>query len=509
MRHPSYDALAWDLNWDAYRGGRDFACQKYLFTHPKEDAAVFESRVKRAYYYNYVGPLTQLVVDYVFTQGVQRTGGDYLDDVDLKGTHVDQFMRRAALSGIVRGLDYVVVDRLTPGEQVNFQSRADETRAGVRNYWWRADRNSVLNWELDEYAEPYWVLFADSAQSAGDPAEYVREKENSALTFGSHRRLMLLWTRDEWTRFSVEVDADGKRADNVRIIESGANPDGTIPVVPFYGIRTGDWLADSWNEDVSLIARNLLNVCSLRDNYNYESAIEQLVMPGAMPEDVRDFIKGNRYVITCPAEGNSPFYVGPSGAAAAVLQAQIIDHRNEIHRILKQRIINNSAESDGASGISKQQDFAATNTTLAGLADECQRVENRLHELTARTGGSSKGKPVEATYPSDFDVEALDRMIERAMNFLAVGVDWPDDVSLHVAKGLVRKWWSGSDDIDIAARLEKILDEHYAELEDEEKESLANLPMMPNQQQGNPLELEQDDTTTQTAAVMPGRKLNA
>lgn len=424
-RHPFWtaDASDWVFYWSAHAGGKSFV-NNNLFQHKKEDDDIFAGRVQRAYYYNYLRSLNLLAVDFIFTQPINRTPAEdpFYTDVDLKGTHIDKYVRDAAVRAIVQGVHFSSIDRPTTEAQI--RSLADQENAGLRDYWIPINRPMLLNWELDFRGMPLWAMFWEGPPSEADPSATIAARAKG-------HQFIRLWERDTWTQFTVKVEKRGTRFKLKIISKDGPNEHdrGIVPVLPLYGEKIGDWDGESWNRDTSFISQNLLNVCSLRDDYNYETAIEQMIFPGMTEDKIQDMVKSSHYVIAAPAEGNAAYYLSASGKAAEILQQQIIDHRNEIHRIAKHRILNSSGASDAASGLSKQVDFEATNVTLGGLAKECERFENSMYE--------AMGKENRAEYPTEFDVNAIDRAIDQLMKVQTF--DMPDQMMSLLLQDLADK----------------------------------------------------------------------
>ena len=481
-RHPTYDAGTWRLHWDAYQGGNAFVHSGNLFKHKKESPDIYDGRIMRAYYYNYVKRLTRLGVDFVFQSGeIGRKGskdGD-LDNVDRKGNDVDSFMSDVALHGITQGVSYVAVD--APKREGEARSRAEEIDSGLGPYWYRINREDMLNWELDEFGMPMWVLMKEAAPPADSIQTSVRRTRNNI-------HYLMLWTREGWNRIELEVRGSSKVSfHNITVYEEGPNEIGKVTVVPFYGEQVGDWDGNSWNEDITPIARNLLNVCSLRDDYNFQCAFEMYVFPGADEQDLEDIQMGSHEVISTPAETDKlPFSLSHSGGAAEILAKQIGDHVSEMHRLTAQRLLNTSALSDGASGESKKEDFRATNPTLANLADECERVENILHEFSKEY---DKSRPeITADYPDDFDTSAVERELDILEQVDAL--NFPDEVRAYMQEKVVRKLTQPGKDDD---RLKDMVDAIEDKFEGGDSENDAT-PQIPA-----PIE-----QVTQTGAVNPG-----
>ena len=425
-RHPSYNLGHFSFLWDAHQGGLMFGNPKYLERHMMEHEELYAERVKHLYYLNYLKSLNQLVVDYVFQHDeIRRDNSDapFLQNVDRIGTPINSFMRMVALRSIVTGLSFIVVDTPDPGND-DVQSREDERTHGIAPYWAFRDRRDVLNWELDELGEPLWVLVRE-----GEP---VGASYGETLSMRGTVQMMKLWTRDDWTL--IKVEGDNQSAPRVKVLATVAHRFGRVPIIPFYGDKLKEWVGSSWNEDTAPIAKALMNVCSLRMEYNYTAAIEQKVFPGD-EDDIRNLTTGNLWLIAAPPDSPwQPYVMSCSGKAAEILRQQAIDLRDEIYRLAKQRILNTSAAADGASGTSKNEDFRSTQTNLANLASECERVENRAHLISMSVAGEENA----AHYPMDFNASSVDSAIDRVLRVQAI--DTTDEVYAWNQKDLIERF---------------------------------------------------------------------
>lgn len=437
----------WSLQWNAYAGGPEFVHGGYLHKFPRENQAIYRARLARAYYPNYVKPLIDVVSDYVFqSDQIDRGSADpqFAGSVDRKGTDANAFMKYLATRALVKGMSFAVVDM--PAPVAGVESRADEIKLGVRPYWYPVEREDVLNWELDDFGKPYWVLMREGEPSNSDPM---------AVSERGKYEYFIVWERQVWRRYKMERGNDLLAARKVEAVSEGVNKIGEVPVVPMYGDKMSDWEGRSWICDVAYVAQALLNTCSLRDNYNYETALEQPIFPGISAEELEKLVRGEHYAIAMPpTEGGAlPFFLSPAGTAANILAQQINDHRDAIHQILRQRIINASANADGASGASKQEDFRSTNTAIADVADECERVENELWRLTGEYIG---GGEVRVEYPNDYDVSSVDRAIMRATQIQAL--DPPDEWTAKMQKDILHMTARSTDDPREIKAIEEAID---------------------------------------------------
>ena len=141
--HPDYIArkAMWKQYKDLYAGGEQLrlnACE-YLVRRQKEPAQVYEERLRRVFYENYVGSIVDWYAATLMRREpmLQFEGNDagaksfynlLSDDCDLKGTNLHEFFRQRFVQVMVCGSSFVVVDFPKAGGAA--QTRAEEDASG-------------------------------------------------------------------------------------------------------------------------------------------------------------------------------------------------------------------------------------------------------------------------------------------------------------------------------------------------------------------------------------------
>ncbi len=125
QEHPDYThkARMWRRYRDLYAGGEQFRCNaaEYLLRRQKEPLEVYQERLARVFYENYLGS----IVDWYTATLVRRepilefTGTNdpakeffarFVQNCDLRGTTLTQFFKQQMTEALVCGKSYVVVD---------------------------------------------------------------------------------------------------------------------------------------------------------------------------------------------------------------------------------------------------------------------------------------------------------------------------------------------------------------------------------------------------------------
>ena len=116
--HPQYEARkgVWRCYRDLYAGGEQFKqnAQCHLIPRQKEPGDVYRERLTRVFYENYIGSIVDWYAATLFRrepvltfEGTNEQGqsffGDFIEDVDRKGTALADFLRTQLVGAMVAG----------------------------------------------------------------------------------------------------------------------------------------------------------------------------------------------------------------------------------------------------------------------------------------------------------------------------------------------------------------------------------------------------------------------
>src|SRR5689334_9165843 len=141
--HPEYTArkAMWKQYQDLYAGGERLRANasEYLVRRQKEPAEVYEERLSRVFYENYVGSIVDWYAatlmrrePVLLFEGNDTHAKDFYsllsDDCDLKGTSLSEFFRQQFVRAAVSGSSCIVVDFPRVGGAA--LTRAEEDASG-------------------------------------------------------------------------------------------------------------------------------------------------------------------------------------------------------------------------------------------------------------------------------------------------------------------------------------------------------------------------------------------
>jgi len=385
--------------------------QNYLWQYPMERHDKYCHRLARAVYVNLVGPIVDF---YAATVGKPENAmitpnGDafaaFLDDADLQGQSLAQFLSSVRTSKTVTGCDFVLIDMPQADPQRPVITRRDQHEQNLRPYLVHIPREDMLNWRLDERGRPIEILFRREAPSQGS----VLDENSSACT-----EQLRYWSLEKWIVFEkVEGHWIG--------VSTGRNSVGAIPVVPMYHVRLGAFRGDSLLRDAAKFAQLLTNWVSSFDE-NLESSMfpvpvfKSLKSPGDAGVGAATIMHLN------PEEQEEFFYVSPDSGpfesgwkAFGTMFSLALRHMGIQGKALQ----TSGGANDTQSGVSKEWDFSEAEKILAGMAGwEEDAVKQILYFAGLYLGSEWKGN---VQYARKYDLSTAKDLIDAMILLQSAG----------------------------------------------------------------------------------------
>jgi hypothetical protein len=449
--HPRYDE--WIDVWRAlgyvYEGDGPYLNGEALVPHTRElnyrilssggvdfDTVVsekrkFTQRKRLARYENFASTIVDTLVDHQYakvptrhidqppaistdpnaTEPERHPIHDFWEDVDGEGTAIDDWLKWYQSLVNVYGHVFVLMDRLQPTAPTealrrgNIRTIADQGRLVLRVYSpvdvpdWLAPRGALSAVKLVEPVErrtlTQRVLSAD--------VEYVT------------------WDRVRWTRFNAE----GKQ------IGTGIHGFDLLPVMIWYARR---------RSRIPVIGRSVLRDPKVfQDHYNLISELRELFRAQTFSilsvglgdnetiQQARDRLGEHLGTDSIMYTRGETVFIAPPDGPAARYADEIARVERVIYRLagLPWQTDTKEAEAEG----SLQIKAADLNRTLAGLADETERLEYQIARRWFRgTYGADQGERLFKTsglrisHPEEFQVEQLAQALEDAKSVITLGV---------------------------------------------------------------------------------------
>ena len=395
-------------------GGKALATKKSgnLFQHPKEREQDYEDRLRMSYYYNFCSPIIDIYTDHLFKQPIKEDFGsieyeveDRSENIDNKGSSIGEFRKELADLAQVYGHIFTVTDSAQFNGQV--RTLGDIYGNGLMPYFSIQHPQNVLNWALDEFGRPYWVLLREYLDSNLDPFNYVKDKGNSC-----QYRLL---TRQEWILFNEEYKEIGRGQHNL----------GKVPIDCIFdkqSKKVRNFLGISSIADIAFIARDVYNSCSELKQILRDQTFAFLAIQGNSSE-YDELSVGTSKALLYPEGRNAPSYISPDSANANTYFTHIDRQVSKMFQLAK--LEGGSADFNGQtavqqSGVSKAWDFNQTNSALSKKAGNLEDGETKLWQTFALWLDREFDGSIE--YPHEFSVNSLNEDLDEAEKMMRLNL---------------------------------------------------------------------------------------
>ncbi len=434
--HPDY--VARKATWKKYRhlylGGEPLRihAQEYLIRRQREPGDVYAERLSRVFYENYIGSIVDWYAATLFRQepvltfeGPNEAGRKFyeelVEDVDRKGTHLNDFFRRQFTEFLITGGGYMLVD--FPRLQGQAGTRAEEDATGAsRAYLVDYAADDIINWSLDEQGSYEWVVIRTQTlkkERVEDPEWHL---ETRWSYYDKEKFRIYLSTRDTGLESAVVL------------VDEGSHALAKLGQVPLFGLRIPEGL---W----------MLNRAgSLQlEHFNKSNALGWALTMGlfAMPVVYSDRewsqMVGESYYIQL-APGDKFGWAEPEGKVYQIAADNLTQLQEEIYRVCYLPQAGGSLDKGGRqSGLAKQMDFSITQEVLRAYGDAVKDQLRRV--LRAIEAARQDGLEISVTGMDEFDISDFSTELADAQQLLALGVGSPT-LKKEIFKRLALKYLS-------------------------------------------------------------------
>ncbi len=401
----------WDFYLSSYEGGDKFAKPENLFKHPREHPDDFNQRATRIYYHNYVEPLVDFFTTFIYQETIQRDGGadesdkayftNFIRDVNRKGDDVTAFMKQVSDDMQIFGMSFVLVD--APPKSADIQTVAQEQEAGIAPYWVIIRPDEVLDWVVDEF----------------DNFMYFRRRQYVRTVNPSTFKTTKLERYTEWTNQSIRItDIDITEDKEPKIVNRQDLPNelGSIPVVTvrYRRSKSDSFVGHSFLTDIAFIAREVMNLTSLLQEFLYRQCFNILAMEEDPNVPEIEQLQGEistANMLRYPKDSKAPSYITPPVDPAKFLQTERDNNVQSMYRIAAEDTANDLFNGAKRSGYSQSQSFKSTVPRIATRADALEAGEMKLFALTfKRVGRTFKGA---IKYKDHYEITNLTDMLTQ------------------------------------------------------------------------------------------------
>jgi len=474
QRHEEWDGPYWAECRALYAGGKRLLCDpdllKRLFpSHQYEDPAVYAQRVARAHYFPYAGTIVDKLLAGLasdplrveFGETDEKTGvttiaesdlwwAEFVKDVtdeadnpgsddgdDEGGCSSHHFLVEALREAMQTRTTWILADMPTaPADPDLIDSALAEREAGLNEpYLCLVPAEHVIDWEVNDDGELEWALTLTQRRVRAG----LRDRRSLV------RHTYVLWSRDDWARFVVDVDPARPPAPDATIepVDVGAHPFGRVPLERVQ-LPEGLWAMGKLH---SLAREHFNKRCAM--SWAEYKALFAILYEFLAPEDKNGLpvanaqqdsgrgtnqIRGQGYTQLRGNEDDAR-YVGPDAGPFKEARESCNDLMREMHRLMFSMGL--SANMDSAalsrSGESKEQDSEATKVILAALGLIMRRLIRAVLALVAM-GRGEPVPPCRVAGLEHFDAQGIaDSINEAVLLFSGVPIASPTFREIYLA----------------------------------------------------------------------------
>lgn len=415
-----------------------------LFMHPKERPQDYDERLQMSYYYNFCDPIVDIYTDHLFKQPIkerfeeiENEVEDRRENIDNKGSSIGEFRKEIADLSQIYGHIYVITDM--PRYDGKIVTKADLIDNNLYPYFTTHHPQNIINWALDEFGRPYWVLVREYLDGNQDPFNFDKEK-NITVQYR-------LWTQQEWILYDSEY----------REINRGAHNLGIVPINCIFNKQSKkvrNFLGISAIADISFISRDVYNSCSELKQILRDQTFAFLAIQGNSSE-YDELSVGTSKGLLYPPDRAMPQYVSPPSANADTYFKHIDRQVSKIFQLAKleggsvQSVDQSAVEQ---SGVSKAWDFNQTNSALSKKAGNLEDGEMKLWQTYARWLDRDFTGSVE--YPHEFSINSINEDLNELEKIMRVNLGI--EVNKEIKKAIIQKKFPRMDKDELDGLIESM-----------------------------------------------------
>lgn len=406
----------WRRYRDLYAGGEQFRenAAEYLVRRQKEQADVYQERLSRVFYENYLGS----IVDWYAATLVRRepvlefSGTDesaksffaqFTENCDLRGTSLTQFYKQQLTEALVCGKSYVAVD--FPRTDSPVLTKAEEDSSGrSRAYLMAYSADEIINWSFDDKGDFEWVVIRTSCL-----------KQDSVKSLGWKKETR--WIYYDRERFEIYERTEAGQAKGIELVDAGRHGFAGVRQVPVFELRVSEglWLTNK-------IALLQLEHFNKSNALGWALTMGLFAMPIIYSDKEFSQVVGESYYIQLGPEDKFG-WAEPSGNVYQIAADNLTRLKDEIYRVsyLMQQAGDGTAGRQ--SGLSRQWDFSVTQEILRAYGDAVKG--SILRVLTAIGDARRDALVMGVSGLDEFDITDFSSEASDAQALIALGIESP------------------------------------------------------------------------------------
>jgi hypothetical protein len=402
-KHPTHELMLekWSFWASAYEG-EDAFIASVITKHERESEENHKDRKKNAEVFNYCSTIVDIFSNYLTEVKAHKELGILTDDkqyetfthdVDLYGTDYNVFWSGVTKKAGVYGFCGILVDK----PQGDTDTRLDELSKNIYPYYSVFTPENICDW-----------LWVRNPKTARPELSFLKLREGDES--------YLIWTKDEWERWTLVPGQDTV----YEITETGVNPLGKIPFVWYVNIPniSKKIIGKSDISSISRIQASITrNLSQGSEVVNY-AAFPMLIKP----EDRRPSEEGDQVGPTAVLDFDPEYPESKPSWLASEAKAPIdailewislkID---EIYRTAHLSGVHGQTKSDQAkSGVALKYELQQLFSVLSAKAGQLDEAELQSLLLWVEWQGQ-KTENMTVSRPKVFVLEDVNELIETLL----------------------------------------------------------------------------------------------
>jgi len=414
--HPEYRAWVASLEMyrDLYSGGAQMKSKasSYLYRRHREPAEVYQERVTRAFYENYLGSIIDWYASTLFrsepiltVEDTNRRSSKYyfefFDDCDRNGSNITDFLRKRFIDALIFGKSFIALE--FPKREASFSSRLEEEAFGVdRGYLTSIHPTDVLNWEYNPEGKLIWMT-----------VKLDGGKQNSLLDPDKQSSRYLIYTE---TEFFIVVQ-DPSSDISIRVAERGFHSCASENRLPVFEIALSDglWLMNK-------AAHLQLEHFNKSNALSWSLGMALYATPVVYSKRDWKSIIGESYYIHLDPEDKFG-WTEPEGNVYRIAMENLARLQEEIYRTCYLMGQSRSWLSGSAqvSGNSKRADYQITQEVLRAYGDTVKDTLKRLLQTLIRV--RKDDLKISVSGLDEFEVGEFNEELDEAQKLFNLGID--------------------------------------------------------------------------------------
>lgn len=413
--HPEYRAWLPTLEMyrDLYAGGAQIKSKagSYLYRRHREPSEVYQERVARAFYENYIGSIIDWYASTLFRREPILTVEDtslrsskyyfeFFNDCDRNGTTITDFLRKRFTEALIYGKAFIALE--FPRLAASFSSRLEEEAlGGDRGYLTAIHPADVVNWEVT----PDGRISRFVVRLAG-------ERQVGAFTTSDKVSRYLIYTESDY----YIVEQESGDVSSLRVLETGPHACSSESRVPVFEIALSEglWLMNK-------AAHLQLEHFNKSNSLSWSLGMALYATPVIYSKRDWKSILGESYYIHLDPEDKFG-WTEPEGNVYRIAMENLARLQEEIYRTCYLMGQSRSWLSGSAqvSGYSKRADYQITQEVLRAYGDTVKDTLKRLLQTLVRVRKDDLRISVSGL--DEFEVGEFNEELDEAEKLFRLGL---------------------------------------------------------------------------------------